>query len=184
MQCLWHLCAFLNNSKHNDFFSTISRSGDFRGDNGHYLLCACMYNIGRNTIQAIMTLHFFQQFAKTLSKGFKTAHQMGKAEVKVLFMISVYIIISSLLLVTITHAVVTREKFIRNIISYFSCQSQPGQQCDDDIIRRLQSTPFDTLLQVAIILEGLIPIFALIFVAKCTCNYKFKKLTQSTSWVQ
>ena len=163
----------------------ISRSGDFCGDNRHYLLCACMYNIGRNTIQAIMTLHFFQQFAKTtLSKGFKTAHQMGKAEVKILFIISVYIIISSLLLVTITHAVVTREKFIRNIISYFSCQSHPGQQCDDDTIRGLQSTPFDTSLQVKIILEGLIPIFALIFVAKCTCNYKFKKFTQSISWVQ
>ena len=141
---------------------------------------ACIYNIGRNT--QLLTLYFFQQFAvKISSKGIKTACQMGIAEIKLLFVISVYIIISLLLLVTLTHAVVTREKFIRKIISYFLCQSQPGQQCDDDAIRRLQSTPFDTLLQVAIILQGLIPIYALIFVAKCTCNYKFKKVTQSTS---
>jgi hypothetical protein len=102
---------------------------------------------------------------------------MGKAEIKLLFLISVYVLIVSLLLITITHAVVTRDKFIQIIISYFSCQSQPGKQCDDT--RRLQSTPFDTLLQVAIILQGLIPICALIFVAKCTCNYKSKKIVQT-----
>ena len=103
---------------------------------------------------------------------------MGKAEAKILFMTLVYILISSLLLITTTHAVITREREIQIIRDYFRCQStgiQPGKQCDETS-RGIQSTPLDTLLKVAIILEGLIPLCALIFVAKCSCNYKFKKL--------
>ena len=121
----------------------------------------------------------FQQFAiKTLSKGLKKAHEMGKAEAKILFLTLVYILISSLSLVTITHAVVMREREIQIISDYFWCQStgvHQGKQCDEGI----QSTPLDTLLEVAIILEGLIPLCALIFVAKCTCNYN----CLSTSWI-
>lgn len=124
-------------------------------------------------------MYFFQQFAvTTISKGFKKARKMGKAEVKILFLISVYILISSLFLVTTTHNVVMGEKVIQATIDYFSCQSmglQPGKQCDE-ILRRTQSTPFCTLSQVAIVLEGLIPICAFIFAAKWTCYYKFKKL--------
>ena len=126
----------------------------------------------------------FQQLF-VLKMGLKNlkAREIGKAEAKILFITATYILISSLLLITITHAVVTRERDIQIIIDYFRCQStglQPSKQCDE-ISRGLQSTPMDTLLNVVFVLEGIIPICALIFVAKCTmsCNYKIKKLKSS-----
>ena len=124
----------------------------------------------------------FQQLF-VLKMGLKNSkvRKIGKAEAKILFVTSAYILISSLLLVMITHAVVTKEREIRSIIDYFQCQStglQPGKQCDETS-RGLQSTPMDMLLNVAIIMEGLIPICALVFVAKCTCNCKFEKLRRS-----
>ena len=118
-------------------------------------------------------------FQQLIGKGLKKAHEMGKAEAKIIFVTVVYILISSLLLVTLTHAVVTREREIQILSDYFQCQStglHPGKECDETS-RHVQSTPLDTLVEVAIILEGLIPICALIFVAKCNCNHKlFKKL--------
>ena len=59
---------------------------------------------------------------------------MGKAETKIIFVTVVYILISSLLLVTMTHAVVTREREIQITSDYFQCQStglQPGKECDE-----------------------------------------------------
>ena len=105
---------------------------------------------------------------------------MWKAKVKLLFVISAYTLVSILLLVTITHAVITRERDIQVISDYFTCQStglQPDKLCDKNNSESLQSTPMDTLLNVAIIICGLIPIFALVYVAKCTCKCKFKKLS-------
>ena len=86
-------------------------------------------------------------FQQLIGKGLKKAHEMGKAEAKIIFVTVVYILISSLLLVTITHAVVTREREIQIISNYFQCQStglQPGKECDE-ASRRVQSTPLDTL---------------------------------------
>ena len=121
----------------------------------------------------------FQQLL-VLKMGLKNSktREIGKAEAKVLFVTIAYILISSLFLITTTHVVVTRERDIRIISDYFQCQStglQPGKQCDETF-RGLQSTPMDTLLNVATVLEGFIPICALVFVAKCTCKCKFEKL--------
>ena len=127
----------------------------------------------------------FQQLF-VLKMGLKNskAREIGKAEAKILFITSAYILICSLLLITITHAVVTRERDVEIINDYFQCQStglQPGKQCDETS-RGLQSTPMDTLLNVAIVMEGLVPICALIFIAKCTCtDCKFEKLRSSSS---
>ena len=109
------------------------------------------------------------------------ALEMGKAEAKILFVTSAYILVSSLLLVTITHAVITGEREIQTMSDYFSCQStgvQPGKLCDETS-SGVQSTPLNTLTKVAIVFENLIPVCALIFVAKCTCKYKFQKLWSS-----
>ena len=104
---------------------------------------------------------------------------MGKAEAKILFLTSGYILTSSLVLVTFTYVVVSRERDIQIIGDYFLCQStglQPGGQCGET--SSFQSTALNTLLKIAIILEGLVPIAALVFVAKCTCNkFNFKRTT-------
>ena len=105
---------------------------------------------------------------------------MWKAEAKVLFVISAYTLVSILLLVTATQAVITKEKDIQVISDYFTCQStglQTDKLCNKNNSESLQSTPMHTLLNVAIILQGLIPIFALVYVAKCTCECKLKRLS-------
>ena len=113
-----------------------------------------------------------------LSKGLKKAHNIGKAEAKILFLTSAYILISSLLLATLTYIVITRERDIKIFGNYFLCQSiglQPGRQCGE-ISAGVQSTALRSLLRVAIILEVLVPMVGLVFVAKkCNCHYKFRK---------
>ena len=105
---------------------------------------------------------------------------MLKAEAKVLFVISAYTLINILSVVAITHAVIARERDIQVISDYFTCQStglQPDKLCDKNKSESLQSTPMDTLLNVAIIIVGIIPICALVHIAKCTCKCKFKRLS-------
>ena len=86
------------------------------------------------------------------------ALEMGKAEAKILFITSAYILVSSLLLITITHAVITSESEIQTMSDYFLCQStgvQPGKQCDETS-SGVQSTLLDTLSKVSIVLQSLI----------------------------
>ena len=78
--------------------------------------------------------HSMQQFiSKFLSKGFKKAHEIGKAEAKILFVTLAFILISSLILITFSYFVSISDQLFQILGNYFLCQStglQPDRECD------------------------------------------------------
>ena len=127
-----------------------------------------------------------QQFiSKALSKGLKKAHEIGKAEAKILFMTSTYILVSSIILITSGYNMGTSYQLSHILGKYFLCQStgiQPGRvsQCDEALsagYRDLKIPIFTILNAVAFFLYFvLMPPMLLILVIKCTCHCKqFRK---------
>ena len=76
---------------------------------------------------------------------------------------------------------VTEEKNIQAIEEYFLCQStglQLGDQCGETPDVRLNI--LRSLYTTSIILQGLVPVAVLVFVAKCTCTNR--KASSNRSW--
>ena len=125
-----------------------------------------------------------QQFIlKASSKGFNKAWKIGKAEAKILFITSAYILASPLFFITYSYYhFIIRDRHFQNAGRFYLCQStglQSGIECDEaaltDGFTDLQFSAFYILLGVVIFIHTLGPIGTMILIVKCNCRYKFNK---------
>ena len=114
-----------------------------------------------------------QEFViKKISRG-KKASRVGKAQVKIMFVLVYYILLGGLVLGVFSYYVGIDEMIIADQKKYFACESLGTNTATD--CTALKSTSLDAfsdLSIVAIILQGLVSFVILLFIVECKCKKK------------
>ena len=98
----------------------------------------------------------------------KEAGLVRKAEAKILFIMSYYIILGTLVLALFSYIEAISDVEYRTVEEYFTCQSmglQPGKHCGETPQAHLAT--LTSLSAVAIILTGLLPLVVIAFTVQC-----------------
>jgi hypothetical protein len=100
---------------------------------------------------------------------------VGRAEAKILSVISYYILTSCLILITFMYALVSRENSEQIITDYLACQStglQPGKECGET--PDVQLGVLNSLGTTSVFFQSFVPVVVLIFISKCTRSWNAK----------
>ena len=123
-----------------------------------------------------------QEFViKKISRG-KKASRVGKAQVKIMFVLVYYILLGGLVLGVFSYYVGINEKVFADQQKYYACESfgaNTGKDCS--ALRSTSIDVFSDLGIVSIVLQGLVSFVILIFIAECKCCKKRRRKTASSS---
>lgn len=123
---------------------------------------------------------FFQEFVlKQFHLGFQRPKgHVTKAEIKILVIMCYYVVVDILTLSTYSYYLATFGEIFQEFRSYFDCQSagiQPDRDCGDAPDVQLQE--FTVVSSMSYILQSLLPLVVLIFIANCSyCSKKHLKI--------
>ena len=110
----------------------------------------------------------------------KKAGRIGKAQVKITFVIAVYIVVGVVSLVALTYYEVNASVYSQAFIDYFICQSKGNSEdCTLDIVNIVNVTILSTMVIVAL---PMLPVTAILFsIDPKACGKKKKGVKASTS---
>ena len=100
---------------------------------------------------------------------------VGRAEAKILCVISYYILTSCLILITFMYTLVSREKSEQIITDYLTCQStglQLGRECGETPDSQLGV--LNSLGTTSVFFQSFVPVVVLMFISKCTRSWNSK----------
>ena len=109
--------------------------------------------------------------SETLSDNNTATVMIRKAEAKIMFIMTYYILVGTIVLTLFTYLEAIGEVVYQTVELHYTCQStgvEPDKDCGKS--PRDQLSVFRSLSVVSTIVSGLLPLVVLAFTVKCKCR--------------